>query len=78
MKIGPKLHTTLHRAFALAKKAKHEFLTPEHLLYAALDDEYVINVLLLCGTDPGTIYRDLEDFLPKKSPLVQAASPWKP
>lgn len=75
MKIGPKLHTTLHRAFALAKKANHEFLTPEHLLYAALDDEYVINVLLLCGTDPGTIYRDLEDFFAEKIPVGAGGEP---
>ncbi|WP_428769597.1 ATP-dependent Clp protease ATP-binding subunit ClpA [Treponema sp. HNW] len=75
MKIGPKLNTALHRAFALAKKAKHEFLTPEHLLYAALDDEYIINVLLLCGTDPGIIYRDLEDYFAERIPVGAGGEP---
>ncbi|MGI5174289.1 ATP-dependent Clp protease ATP-binding subunit ClpA [Treponema sp. OMZ 840] len=75
MKVGPKLQTALHRAFAVAKKAKHEFLTPEHLLYAALDDEYIINVLLLCGTDPGIIYRELEDYFAERIPVGTGAEP---
>ncbi len=75
MEVGPKLQTALHRAFAVAKKAKHEFLTPEHLLYAALDDEYIINILLLCGTDPGFIYRELEDYFAEKIPVGAGGEP---
>ena len=62
MKIGPKLQAVLKRAFATAKRAKHEFLTPEHVLYAALEDDCVLNILLLCGTDPGFIRKDLEQY----------------
>ena len=75
MKIGPKLQAVLKRAFAAAKRAKHEFLTPEHVLYAALEDDCVLNILLLCGTDPGFIRKDLEQYFAEKIPQGTGSEP---
>ena len=69
------MQAVLKRAFAAAKRAKHEFLTPEHVLYAALEDDCVLNILLLCGTDPGFIRKDLERYFAEKIPQGTGSEP---
>ena len=43
--IAQDLEVTLHLAFVEARKARHEDLTLEHLLYALLDNPTVIELL---------------------------------
>ena len=45
------LETTLNHAFREAKSKRHEFMTPEHLLLALLDNERAVEVLQHVGAD---------------------------
>ena len=75
MKISNHLKTVLEQSFALAKKSKHEFLTPEHILYFALSNDYVLNVLLHCETDVIFIRQSLETYLTEKVPVINGKNP---
>ena len=51
MLISDELERTLKRAFDRAKASRHEFIAPEHLLYALTYDAVASNVLHHCGAD---------------------------
>ncbi|MYD97323.1 MAG: ATP-dependent Clp protease ATP-binding subunit ClpA [Gammaproteobacteria bacterium] len=55
-----------------AYEKRHEFVTPEHLLLALLDDRVAVDVLNNVGADLGVLRRDLEEFIDANTPLVPA------
>ena len=66
--ITPSLDASLHLAFQLAQKHKHEFVTLEHLLFALLSDPDALNALKACSGDTKEIQSELEQVfsqLPK-------------
>ncbi len=75
MKISNQLKDVLEQALVVAKKARHEFLTPEHILYVSLNNEYILNLLLLCETDVVFVRESLESYLKDKIPLVTNRDP---
>jgi ATP-dependent Clp protease ATP-binding subunit ClpA len=57
------LNRCIQQAFNLARDARHEYLTLEHLLLALQDDPQVVAAELACGGDPLRLRRDLEEFI---------------
>jgi ATP-dependent Clp protease ATP-binding subunit ClpA len=52
-----------------ARMRRHEYLTPEHILYAALNVEEVKVVLNACGADVSQLKTGMESFLEEKIPV---------
>ena len=57
------LKTAMNEAFKQANMKRHEFVTPEHLLLALLDDEEALDVLKNVGADMDGLRGKLEEFI---------------
>ena len=68
--LSRELETTLGNAVMMAREARHEFVTVEHLLYALLDNPEAYPVLQACGGDIEALKRSLEEFLSKEVPVL--------
>lgn len=75
MKITKRLSYILDSAFENAQSARHEFITPEHVLYTALQDSYVIDILQACNADVKSIEHNIEEYLRTSIPVSQDAPP---
>src|SRR6056297_21816 len=75
MKISDDVQGVINAAYLEAKERQNEYLTPEHILYAALFFETVQQLIDGCGADSGTIKRDVEDYLGTYIPKVESAEP---
>lgn len=63
--IAHDLEVTLHLAFVEARKARHEDLTLEHLLYALLDNPLAADALNAAGANIAQLKADLQEFMAK-------------
>jgi len=70
MRINDELHHILRAAYIEAKTREHEYLTPEHILFASLFFEYPKEIIRRCGGDIDTLRSKIEDFFSKKIPRV--------
>ena len=61
--ISQTLQTAINKAYQLAKVKKHEYLTPEHLLFSFLNDASITNMLVACGSNISPIKADVTNFL---------------
>lgn len=61
MQIERELQALLSAAYQEAKQRHHEYLTPEHLLYAALFFDYPREVLEACEIAPDDVKEALSD-----------------
>jgi ATP-dependent Clp protease ATP-binding subunit ClpA len=75
VKISEDVQGILNAAFLHAKERKHEYLTPEHLLYASLFFDPARRILEECGADPDTIVAELEVHLDKRVPVREKREP---
>ncbi|MFW5747741.1 MAG: AAA family ATPase, partial [bacterium] len=75
MRIHEDVQTVLNAAYQEAKQKKHEYLTAEHILYAALFFDTVKAVMEECETDIDQIRRDLEGYMEKHIPTVEDEEP---
>jgi ATP-dependent Clp protease ATP-binding subunit ClpA len=75
MKISGSVQTIINRAYTEAKIRNHEYLTPEHILYAALGFEEVQVILEACGADLVILKQGIEVFFNKKIPVLTGADP---
>ena len=66
------LKTAMNEAFKQANMKRHEFVTPEHLLLALLDDEEALDVLKNVGADMDGLRGKLEEFIDSHTPLIPA------
>ena len=57
-------------AYQEAKQRTHEYLTPEHILYAALYFDFPRAVLRACDVDTESVRDSLEDYLETEVPTV--------
>jgi ATP-dependent Clp protease ATP-binding subunit ClpA len=76
MRISGHVQAIIDAAYNEAKLRKHEYLTPEHVLYAALSFDEVQGVLFSCGADLDQIRHGMENFFEQKMP-VSAGEPTK-
>ena len=71
MKISQLVQDFIQDAFEEAKKHRHEFVTPEHLLKVILDNEQILAFLNWCGADIAYLIRSVEDYLKTKIPRIE-------
>jgi len=76
MKISGHVQAIIDAAYNEAKIRNHEYLTPEHILYAALAFDEVQGVLFSCGADLEQIKHGMENFFEQKMPIA-AGEPTK-
>ncbi len=62
MDINEELNRIILAAYNEAKARKHEYFTPEHLLYASLFFDYGAEILYHCGADIEAMKRSLDDY----------------
>ena len=75
MNLNQDVNEILSSAYQEARQRKHEYLTPEHVLYAALHLEYPRDVLAECGGDPDDIRTELDHHLNDNVPRVSRGDP---
>jgi ATP-dependent Clp protease ATP-binding subunit ClpA len=73
MKISESLNQIIMAAYAEANTRSHEFVTPEHLLYAALFFDDGSDIVQRCGGDPEHLKRVLAKHLREGNPVVEGA-----
>ena len=76
MKVSGHVQAIIDAAYNEAKIRNHEYLTPEHILYAALAFDEVQGVLFSCGADLEQIKHGMENFFEQKMPIA-AGEPTK-
>jgi ATP-dependent Clp protease ATP-binding subunit ClpA len=69
MKISGHVEAIINAAYNEAKIRNHEYLTPEHILYAALAFDEVQGVLVSCGASVEQLKIGMEHFFKQKVPI---------
>jgi ATP-dependent Clp protease ATP-binding subunit ClpA len=77
MRISGSVQAIIDAAYNEAKIRNHEYLTPEHILYAALAFDEVQGVLFSCGADLEQIKHGMESYFKQKLPITSASEPTK-
>ncbi|AEF83509.1 ATP-dependent Clp protease ATP-binding subunit ClpA [Leadbettera azotonutricia] len=75
MKISDHVQAIINAAYNEAKARNHEYLTPEHILYAALNFDEVQGILTACGADLMMLRNGMESFFEQKIPVVGGGDP---
>jgi ATP-dependent Clp protease ATP-binding subunit ClpA len=75
MKVSEDVQSILNAAYLDAKNRKHEFLLPEHILYAALFFDSTREIVSLCGADPDELKDELVAYFDDKVPRVEDSEP---
>ncbi|MCU0848744.1 MAG: ATP-dependent Clp protease ATP-binding subunit ClpA [Spirochaetes bacterium] len=70
MEINSELNSILMSAFSEAHNRKHEFLLPEHILYASLYYDSGKSIIEGSGGDVSSLKRTIEDFFSTKVPAL--------
>ncbi|MCL2765235.1 MAG: ATP-dependent Clp protease ATP-binding subunit ClpA [Treponema sp.] len=77
MRVSGHVQAIIDAAYNEAKLRNHEYLTPEHILYAALAFDEVQVVLFSCGADLEQIRLGMENYFEQKMPVTAAGEPTK-
>ena len=72
------LEVSLRLAMTLARQKSHEYLTVEHLLLALLENINAANTLTACNANVSTLRSELEAYINKHTPTVDADSEQSP
>jgi len=75
MEIQEELNRILAVAFADARSRKHEYLTPEHILYASLFFEVGAGIVNRCGANIELMKKELETYLNERVPKAPKNDP---
>jgi ATP-dependent Clp protease ATP-binding subunit ClpA len=75
MEIQEELNRILAVAFADARSRKHEYLTPEHILYASLFFEAGAGIINRCGANVELMKKELETYLNERVPKAAKNDP---
>ncbi|MDR0526028.1 MAG: ATP-dependent Clp protease ATP-binding subunit ClpA, partial [Spirochaetaceae bacterium] len=70
MKISDHVKAIINAAYTEAKVRNHEYLTPEHILYAALAFDEVQGVFSACGANLKQLRDGLETYFDQKVPIL--------
>jgi ATP-dependent Clp protease ATP-binding subunit ClpA len=68
--LNKELEKSINQAFKVARDARHEFMTVEHLLLALIDNHSARDALLACGAEIDQLRRELSVFLDQTTPLI--------
>lgn len=72
------LEVSLRLAMTLARQKSHEYLTVEHLLLALLENTNAANTLTACNANVSMLRSELEAYVNKHTPTVDADSEQSP
>ena len=75
MKISDEVQNALNAAYLEAKKRKHEYLTPEHILHIALFFEEIKSIFNECQVDIESVKKDVDSYLSKMVPYIEDRDP---
>ncbi|MCF7927539.1 MAG: ATP-dependent Clp protease ATP-binding subunit ClpA [Spirochaetales bacterium] len=75
VQVDKELQEILQSAYQNARERKHEYLTPEHVLFSAMDFEGPRGILFSCSVDPEMVRSELEGFFKDKLPVDSNAEP---
>ena len=75
MKISRHVQAIINAAYNEAKIRNHEYLTPEHILYAALAFDEVQGILLNCGANLDQLKHGMENYFDQKIPVMDNIEP---
>ncbi len=75
MKNSESLNLVLIAAFNEAKNREHEYLTPEHLLYAMLFSPESLEIIESCGADTEVLKNNLTQHFTEKIPKIRNREP---
>jgi ATP-dependent Clp protease ATP-binding subunit ClpA len=75
MDISTELNEIIMAAYREAETRGHEYLTPEHVLYASLFFERGREIILACGGSVEALVKDLEGFFGVHVPVIEGAKP---
>ncbi|MDR1251500.1 MAG: ATP-dependent Clp protease ATP-binding subunit ClpA [Treponema sp.] len=70
MKCSGHVQAIINAAYNEAKVRNHEYLTPEHILYAALAFDEVQDVLSSCGANLDQLKNGMENYFEQKVPVI--------
>jgi ATP-dependent Clp protease ATP-binding subunit ClpA len=70
MKISGHVQAIINAAYNEAKTRNHEYLTPEHILYAALSFDDVQEALFSCGANLDQLKNGMENYFEQKLPVM--------
>ena len=62
MRVTQELNNVIAAAYSEAKARSHEYVTPEHILYASLFFEGGSKIIAACGGDVKRLKKELEEF----------------
>jgi ATP-dependent Clp protease ATP-binding subunit ClpA len=75
MEINEQLNSVLMAAFAEAQKNRHEYLTPEHILYSSLFNSEGKKIIESTGGQVKKLIGKLEGYFTENMPKVESAEP---
>jgi ATP-dependent Clp protease ATP-binding subunit ClpA len=75
VKVSQEVQAIFNAAYNEAKLRNHEYLTPEHILYASLSFEQVRSILEACESDVDQLRRGMEAYFEQKIPQVKNTEP---
>jgi ATP-dependent Clp protease ATP-binding subunit ClpA len=78
MRISRELEISLALAINEARRRRHELVCIEHLLYALLHDQDVVDIIRQCGGDVDGLKRALENFLEQNLEKLPEGVPVNP
>jgi ATP-dependent Clp protease ATP-binding subunit ClpA len=75
MEIGTELNQIIIAAYREAESRSHEYLTPEHVLYASLFFERGREIVSNCGGNVRALSKDLEEYFKVHVPVSESSKP---
>ncbi|MBI9109087.1 MAG: ATP-dependent Clp protease ATP-binding subunit ClpA [Spirochaetales bacterium] len=75
MEISEDVQGMLNAAYLDARERKHEYITPEHILYASLYFDFTRQIISACGVEPEDLRLELEEHLKYNIPVSDRAEP---
>ncbi len=66
--IGKRAEAVLNRAVRRAIENEHEYFTLEHVLWALLQEEEILDAIRACGGDPDELETELDTYLLREVP----------
>ncbi|MDR2069220.1 MAG: hypothetical protein LBP71_05065 [Spirochaetaceae bacterium] len=75
MKISRHVQAIINAAYNEARVRNHEYLTPEHILYAALAFDEVQGILIACGANLEQLKHGMENYFEQKVPVMSNTEP---
>ncbi|MDR1419003.1 MAG: ATP-dependent Clp protease ATP-binding subunit ClpA [Treponema sp.] len=75
MKISAHVRAIINAAYNEAKIRNHEYLTPEHILYASLAFDEVQGIFTACGANLDQLKHGMENYFEQKVPVIDNSEP---